>query len=312
MDTISNKDLNTFERLIPNIALSNDEINNLLLSSKVDTSKPIEKPPTILSRIEPGAGRYDYKRLFTLGNFSCLIGKAKSKKTFLLSLLTASVIKSNENFISEIPNGKTTVLYFDTEQGDYDCQNTIRRIEILSGNRDILKAFSLRQYTPSQRCSIVEHAFKLWGDVTAFCVIDGVADLATAVNDEEEATRVTSMFLRLTKIHNCHISTVLHQNKNDNFATGWIGSQIMKKAELLISVTKSKNDNSLSDVECEMSRAIDFKPFQIYINADGFPVVGGIIEKESERQIYDNPAPKDILNDGEFTPNDNLSRLYKD
>ena len=287
-----------YERLMNRIQPDKSEIENLLLSSLVDTSKPIERPPTILSRIEPGAGRYEYRRLFTLGNFSCLIGKAKSKKTFLLSLLTASVIKSNDNFISEIPAGKTTVLYFDTEQGDYDCQNTIRRIEILSGNRDILKAFSLRQYTPAQRCSIVEHAFKLWGDVTAFCVIDGVADLATAVNDEEEATRVTSMFLRLTKVHNCHISTVLHQNKNDANPTGWIGSQIMKKAELLISVTKNKTDNTLSDIECEMSRAIDFKPFQMFINADGFPVVGGIIEKESDRQIYDNPAPENILNDG--------------
>ena len=87
-----------YERLMNRIQPDKSEIENLLLSSLVDTSKTIEKPPTVLSRIEPDAGRYIYRRLFTLGNFSCLIGKAKSKKTFLLSLLTASVIKSNENF----------------------------------------------------------------------------------------------------------------------------------------------------------------------------------------------------------------------
>ena len=263
-----------FERLLDRINPDKNEIENMLLEARVDTSKKLERPPAIISRVEPGPGQYLYRRLFTLGNFSCLIGKAKSKKTFLLSLLTASAIKPDQEFYSELPKNKSGILYFDTEQGDYDCQNTIQRIETMTGQKNCLNAFSLRQFTPAQRCEIIEQAFLKWGENTGFCVIDGVADLATAVNDEVEATRVTSMFLRLTKVYNCHIATVLHQNKNDNFAMGWIGSQIMKKAEIIISVTKSKSDFNSSEVVCEMSRAIEFKPFTIFVNGEGIPEVG--------------------------------------
>lgn len=260
------------------------EIDNLLLSCKIDTTKNIERAPTILSIKERGASQFVNKRLFTLGNFSCLIGKAKSRKTFLLSLLTAGVIRSDNKFYSEIPAGKTTILYFDTEQGEYDSLNVIKRIEYMTGNKDIIKAFMLREYTPSQRCDILERAFELWGDITALCVIDGAADLATAINDEEEATRVTSMFLRLTKVHNCHIATVLHQNKNDGYATGWIGSQIMKKAEAIISVTKKEGGISL--VNCDLSRGIDFAPFEITINQSGIPIV---CDGKTELQDFEYP-----------------------
>lgn len=253
------------------------EIEKILNKSKVDTSKKIERPPVILSIKEVSGTQSIYKRLFTLGNFSCIIGKAKSRKTFLLSMLTASILnnESSGKFTSDLPNGKTGVLYFDTEQGEYDCYNVIKRIETMSGCRT-MKSFALREYSPFDRCAIIEHAFKLWGNETAFCVIDGIADLATAINDEEEATRVTTMMLRLTKQYNCHISTVIHQNKNDNFATGHLGSSIMKKAELLISVMKAKDSIGLSDVTCDLSRGVDFEPFCFAINHEGIPEVSGI------------------------------------
>lgn len=260
------------------------EIEKILNKARIDTTKRVEKPPVILSIIEKSGTQSVYKRLFTLGNFSCIIGKAKSRKTFLLSMLTASILnnESSGKFTSDLPNGKTGVLYFDTEQGEYDCYNVIRRIETMSGRRT-MKSFALREYSPSDRCAIIEHAFALWGNETAFCVIDGIADLATAINDEEEATRVTTMMLRLTKQYNCHISTVIHQNKNDNFATGHLGSSIMKKAELLISVMKAKDSIGLSDVTCDLSRGVDFEPFCFSINADGIPEVSGIpVPKRNE------------------------------
>jgi hypothetical protein len=260
------------------------EIERILLNAKVDTSRNIERPPVILSIKEQNATQYNYKRLFTLGNFSCIVGKAKSRKTFLLSMITSSILNNNSipKFVSDLPSKKKDVLYFDTEQGEYDCYNVVRRIERMSGETR-MRSFSLREYSPYDRCAIIEHAFKLWGNETAFCVIDGIADLATAINDEEEATRVTTMLLRLTKQYNCHISTVIHQNKNDNFATGHLGSSVMKKAELLISVMKSKDSNSLSDVTCDLSRSIDFEPFCFSINSDGIPEISGMpVSKRQE------------------------------
>lgn len=266
------------------------EIEKILNKSKIDTTKKIERPPVILSIKERSGTQYIYKRLFTLGNFSCVIGKAKSRKTFLLSLATAAILntESSSKFRSELSANKMGVLYFDTEQGEYDCYNVIKRIEYMSGVKT-MRSFALREYAPAERCAIIEHAFKLWGNESALCVIDGIADLATAINDEEEATRVTTMLLRLTKTYNCHITTVIHQNKNDNFATGHLGSSIMKKAELLMSVMKSKDNPEMSDVTCDLSRGIDFEPFCFSINSDGIPEVSGmpVVRQSNEQYVPD-------------------------
>lgn len=276
--------------------ISISEIEKILNGARIDTSKPIEKPPTILSIKEQIGTSSVMKRLFTLGNFSCIIGKAKSRKTFVLSLLTAALLDSDKSgkFVPDMPESKRDVLYFDTEQGEYDCYNVIKRIEQMAGTKAHLKGYGLRQFTPSERCQIIEHAFKLWGDSVGFCVIDGVADLATAINDELEATRVSTMLLRLTKVNNCHISTVIHQNKNDNFATGHLGSSIMKKAEILLSVSKCKDDKNKSEVSCDLSRGIDFEPFEISVNSEGIPEVSGSVVRPKVYQPSFNEPDEEI------------------
>jgi hypothetical protein len=284
------KSLTSSTNIVPKITTTKHieptELEKILLGSRIDTSKPIVKPPTILSIKEQHATSSRLIRLFTLGNFSCIIGKAKSRKTFLQSLLTAATLGVDDTgkFVSELPQSKRDVLYFDTEQGEFDCYNVISRIEKMSGNRNNLKGYSLRQYSPAERCQIIEYAFELWGNNVGLCIIDGVADLANAINDELEATRISTMFLRLTKIYNCHISTVIHQNKNDNFATGHLGSSIMKKAEILISVAKSKTENGISEVSCDYNRGVDFEPFEMEIDDNGIPKIKGAIKKPVKYQ----------------------------
>jgi hypothetical protein len=262
------------------------DFDGILRLSKIDPNDQIERPPTILSIKEVNFSSVTFKRIFTLGNFSCIIGKAKSRKTFLLTLLTASLLNphANEKLTGLMPEGKKIILYFDTEQGEYDCYNTIKRIEKMAGNIGNLKGYSLRQFTPIERCQIIEYAFKQFGEEVGFCAIDGIADLANAINDEDEATRVTSILLRLTKIYGCHITTIIHQNKNDNFATGHLGSAIMKKAEILISVTKGKI-KEVCQVNCDMSRGVDFEPFGMFIK-DGLPVIGDITQIAEYKPSY--------------------------
>ncbi|MFA5715866.1 MAG: bifunctional DNA primase/polymerase [Candidatus Paceibacterota bacterium] len=263
------------------------EIEKILHQSRINTSIAIEKPPTILSIKEVETYGTENKRLFTLGNFSCIIGKAKSKKTFLMNLFTSAILTSkHQKLVGGLPPDKRLVLYFDTEQGEYDCYNTIRRVEYMADDeKNNLRGFSLRQFTPLERCQIIEYAFKLWGDKVGFCVIDGIADLANAINDEDEATRVNTMLLRLTKVYRCHIATIIHQNKNDNFATGHLGSSVMKKAEILISVSRSKMGGNISEVSCDLSRGIDFKSF-------GLDVIDGLPEMV---ELDDKIVPKNYL-----------------
>lgn len=256
-----------------------DWVLDALKQAEIDPKSEVKKPEIIFSIREAGAMQFDLRRVFTLGNFSAIIGKAKSKKTYLLSAISASIIAGRlmwDKFSGGMIEGKNLVLYFDTEQGDWDSWNVIRRIILMSGKSNNFKAFNLRRYMPDERCKIIEFALMMHGDEAGFVVIDGIADLATGINDEEEATRVVSLLLRWTKDYNCHIATVIHQNKNDNFATGHLGSSIMKKCEIIISVAKDSGNPFESVVECTMSRGIDFKPFKLVINRDGMPEIDSV------------------------------------
>lgn len=66
----------------------------------------------------------------TLGNFSASIGKAKSKKTFNVSAIVASALNNSTvlHYRSTFPENKRKILYIDTEQGRYHCQQVLKRI----------------------------------------------------------------------------------------------------------------------------------------------------------------------------------------
>jgi hypothetical protein len=275
--------------------ISLTELEKILLGAKIDTSRKIDRPPTILSFMDQQATSTIQKRVFTLGNFSCIIGKAKSKKTFFLSMVSSALLcnSTDGKFIGEMKEGKNEILYFDTEQGEYDSYNVIKRIEQMAGTRERFRGYNLRPFSPVDRCQIIEYAFKLFGEKTGFCVIDGIADLANGINDEDEATRVVTILLRLSKVYNCHISTVIHQNKNNEFATGHLGSSIMKKAEIIISVNKRENDTS--EITCDMSRGVGFESFDMYINSAGIPEISrGGAKKEPVRTYYEVKSADEI------------------
>ncbi len=218
------------------------------------------------------------KRLFTLGNFSCITGKSKSKKTFLSTLLLSSATLNGEiqkKIISDFPENKRYVMLFDTEQSEYDAYITAKRVpDMLRVDCGHFGAFDLREYSPKERCDIIAYGLERLSGSIGYVVIDGIADLATAINDEEEASRVVSLLMKWTKMYNCHITVIIHQNKNDNYATGHLGSAIIKKAECVISVQNSPNDNYKSEVSCDLIRgAPSFDDFEIEIDDHFMPSI---------------------------------------
>jgi hypothetical protein len=221
-------------------------------------------------------------RMFSLGNFSAITGKGKSKKTFLTSLLLSAAVSGKDiqdKIIPDFPEGKGHTILFDTEQSRYDAYITGARIPRITGEKPVtFRAFALREYTPIERCNIIEHILEKYNGSAGYIVIDGIADLSKAINDEEEATRVAGLLMRWTKQYNCHITVVIHQNKNDSYATGHLGSSIIKKSECVIIVEKDETERTKSHVKCDLIRgASDFDDFSFEINDVGLP----IIEKEN-------------------------------
>jgi hypothetical protein len=257
---------------------SEKEIIDLLSKSLINLDIPVARPPVIMKIKTKYGPEYIFSRVFTLGNFSAITGKSKSKKTYLSSMLLATATKNDiieTIFKAEIPSSKPGVVLFDTEQSSYDAYVTARRVwEIADGRYENFGAFDLREYSPIERCDIIEQYLKKAGEQTSFIVIDGIADLATAINDEIEASRVVSLLMRWTKVYNTHICVIIHQNKDNNYATGHLGSAIIKKAECVISVLKDCDDNLRSEVSCDLIRGtMDFDKFTFFINERGLPKV---------------------------------------
>lgn len=228
----------------------------------------------------------------TAGNFSLINGKAKSGKTFLLGSIVASMVNNSKQINAiegNLPRDKKNVLYFDTEQSTFHALRTVKRICALTGNPNPVNliAYGLRPLTPAERLKIIEDAINQTENLGAVA-IDGVRDLLTmGINDEAEATTLTSKFLKWTSDYNMHLVLLLHQNKTDLNARGHIGTEILNKSETTLTVSKDTKSNSFI-VSCEYSRDIAFNDFAfsidegIIVNAD-LPEDGQIKAKNPQK-----------------------------
>ncbi|PKG44053.1 AAA family ATPase [Psychroflexus sp. MES1-P1E] len=214
--------------------------------------------------------------LGTLGNFSLIIGKAKSRKSFFINIAVSAVLNNDillSQFRGALPQDKRKVIYFDTEQGKYHVQLALKRIckQIRVDIPEDL-VYYLRSEKPSERLKIIEDIIYNTENL-GFVVIDGIKDLVTSINDEGEATMIASKLLKWTEEKNIHITTVLHQNKSDNNARGHIGTELINKAETVLAVSKNEQDKDISIVEAQQCRNREPEPFAFEINEDGLPVI---------------------------------------
>jgi KaiC/GvpD/RAD55 family RecA-like ATPase len=271
---------------------SPNQLDEIIRKCYIDTEIPVAKPPIIMRiKARQGISSLIYTRVFTLGNFSAIIGKSKAKKTFLATMFMACATKGGEldhTIQADLPESRPGVVMFDTEQSNYDAYISAKRVCDMSGKyKDRFGSFDLREFTPLERCNIIDRFIEKRSYGISFIVIDGISDLAMAINDEIEASRVVSLLMKWTKVYNLHICVIIHQNKNDNFATGHLGSSIMKKAECIISVTKDVSDTRKSEIKCDFIRGTtEFDSFIIEIDDNGIPKIDPDF-KVVEKEIYD-------------------------
>ena len=259
----------------------------LLRRYRINSQEDLKPPKTALEVLKNGKAI----PILTLGNFSLVIGKAKSKKSFLISWLISVMLSNNQNLLSQFYSRLSKdkkVLYFDTEQGKYHGQVALKRIcrLIRDANPKRLKMYCLRSLKPKERLELIE--FAIYNDDEIGVVfIDGIKDLITSINSEEEATEIASKLLKWTEERNIHIVCVLHQNKGDNNARGHLGSELTHKSETVVSVSKSQEDKDISIVQAEMCRNEEPDPFAFEI-IDGLPVQ---VENYEERAVTKKKKP---------------------
>lgn len=249
------------------------DIAALLERSRIGINEIISIPPICLEIIGPMKS----STLGTLGNFSAVIGKAKSKKTFLITMALATAIRNDlilDKFKATFPEDKSKVLFFDTEQSKFHVQKVLKRVCHLAqvSEPENFDCFGLRSLSTQERIESIEYALNTIPGI-GFVVIDGIRDLVKNINCPEESTDIVGRLMRWSEEKEIHIIVVLHQNKGDNNARGHLGTEVINKAESTISVTRDTQDSSISIVEAEYCRDKDFLPFAFKIDDRGIPYV---------------------------------------
>ena len=245
-----------------------DEMLSLLQSLEVDSTIIIDEPDRAIS-LRFGLDDYIFG---TMGNFSLIQGKAKSRKSYFLSALMAAAISTHDvcghirGHLSDRVN-----IYIDTEQGDWHASNAKKRIQSMAGldsriNYDNFKHYRFRGLlTNKERLKLTDYIMQSFENI-GLVVIDGIVDLASkGVNDEEEATAIASKLLEWTSNNDCHVCIVLHENKNDRNAKGHLGSYLVQKAETTVSLAKSETMPGASDIVPEYTRNKEFPSMSMTI-----------------------------------------------
>ena len=275
----------------------------------VDLNAPL--PP-----IEPAIMIVDHKTkeetIFgTLGNFSLIKGKAKSRKSFLLSIIVSNLLSEAiffETLSSPRSGSKNKVLYIDTEQSDWHVQNIAHRILKLSGgeNQDWLMMYKFRSLMPVERLKYTEKLIKSTPDLKVV-VIDGIRDLITSINDEAESSLIASMLLKWSEQYNVHIITILHENPTNDKARGHLGTELSNKAETVVQVEVDAKQEMISVVKPFSCRNKEFPPFAFNIQ-DNLPniLVGFDASRSNTKQAFN------VLEIEDGTLKDVMKEIFKD
>jgi hypothetical protein len=267
------------EKTYSDIKTIKKTVEDFILESIVKIDEDIEKAQAILRIIE-GAKSTE---IMTKGNFSTIIGKAKSRKTFLTTLIVASLLSDNIiQCLQSLESGK--IAWFDTEQSRYHVQMIPKRIKrLLHKIPELLTIFCLRPYTYKQRVEMIENYLTSSSDLICV-VIDGIRDLISDINDPNQATEIVEKLMRWSNDYNIHIIIIIHQNKGDYNARGHVGTEVVNKSETVISVSKLEQHKNISIVKPELTRGMEFKDFMFRVDA-GLPI---ILDEDEQKSYLNN------------------------
>ena len=263
-------------------------LSEILASIKIDPTAELIPPEVAWEQI---ANYGDNATMGTLGNISMVYGKAKSRKSFFINMMVVTLLTGSEfkGFKGCLPENKSRVLYFDTEQGTYHVQLAVSRIcqQLGNPNPANLTVYALRKFKPAERVALINEAIEKTPNV-GFVVIDGIRDLVTSINDEDQATEITSHLMKWSEEHQIHIACVLHQNKNDLNARGHLGTELTNKSETVLSVAIDTADKAVSIVEADYCRNIAPELFAFEV-IDNLPEVVDSYkyDKGTKKQKFD-------------------------
>lgn len=257
-----------------NTELLDKDFSKIAQNSFIDVEVVIEQQPIALS-----IGNHLHKgnsyptSICSYGDFFCLVGASKSRKSFAKKAIVSRYIGGKSNYYCPGIKGHDSenkiIIDNDTEQSSFYVQWGARQVcEMVGFNPDNYKPYQLRALDVDERLGLIEWQFKNIPNI-GLMFIDGIADLVKNVNDLDECNAVVQKLMTWTKEYNACLGTIIHKNHGTSKPTGHLGSAVTKKAETVIEVeTDADGITTLSPQYC---RNRQFENYSFTINEDSLP-----------------------------------------
>jgi len=222
-----------------------------ILKYRILPTDDVPKPDAVLF--------FNNQMVMSRQNISCVTGKAKVGKTFLMTLINEAILHKGEFqgvLASYLPKGKDKVIYIDTEQSRYHISLILQRIKAVISNEKIenVLMFNFDALSTEKRRLATETLLYSMQDV-GVCIIDGIADLVYDTNDIRESANMVDDLRKWATERDIHIINVLHQNPSQSEKMrGHLGTILTNKSETVIQISSSKEDESVKLVETLATR----------------------------------------------------------
>ena len=171
------------------------------------------------------------------GELVAFTGKAKSGKTFVVSMMMAAAATSQVLAFHRTTFEPLQVLWIDTEQSDQSTQDILRHrlVPMVCGAGEtfpesLYDIFNVRTESWQERLPLLMASIDLCHP--DLVILDGVRDLVDDINNGQLAHEVTERLMKVAQQARCCIVCVIHQNKaaEDRTLRGSIGTELTNKA----------------------------------------------------------------------------------
>ena len=171
------------------------------------------------------------------GELVAFTGKAKSGKTFVMSMMMAAASAAEVLAFHRTTFEPLQVLWIDTEQSDQSTQDILRNrlVPMVCGGGEgfpesMYDIFNVRTESWTERLPLLMAAIDLCHP--DLVILDGVRDLVDDINNGQLAHEVTERLMKVAQQARCCIVCVIHQNKaaEDRTLRGSIGTELTNKA----------------------------------------------------------------------------------
>lgn len=200
-------------------------------------------------------------------NFIVFGGLPKAGKSNFLNACIASAFVPYDIFSMKLSflENRNRICLFDTESSDYDYYNrieSIKKFADITNIPDTFDSYQVREDSTGIIRKMIEKYLELNPDCSIL-VIDGLLSIITNYNDETESSLLVKWLMKITKVYDLLIITVLHFNKSNDHTTGVIGSHSDRFAQSTLDIKKVKENNTFVMNARFMRSDADFEPITL-------------------------------------------------